>query len=104
MAKFENVQGISLICFEQNIQCYCPLGNDWYTNHVKVSFVPTNIIPDYCDIDEFTRSLGGQELIIEDVVKRIYDYIVDNYKPNNLEVSSYVDDAKHMPVTVVKQM
>ena len=34
---------------------------------------------------------------------RIYDYMNKSYKPNMLRVTSYVDDAKHMPVTVVKE-
>ena len=103
MASFANSQGITQIKFTHDIQCFCPLGNDWYTNHVTVEFEPTSIIPDYCEIDDFTRSLGGESLIIEDVVNTIYDYMNKSYKPNMLRVTSYVDDAKHMPVTVVKE-
>lgn len=103
MSSFANTQGITYITFTQNIQCFCPLGNDWYTNQVTVEFVPSSIIPDYCEIDDFTRSLGGEHLIIEDVVERIYTYMENNYKPNNLYVKSYVCDAKHMPVTVIKE-
>lgn len=103
MASFANRQGITQIKFTQDIQCFCPLGNDWYTNHVTVEFEPTSIIPDYCEIDDFTRSLGGESLIIEDVVNTIYDYMNKSYQPNMLRVTSYVDDAKHMPVTVVKE-
>lgn len=102
MARFKNVQGISKIEFTQNIQDFCPLGNDWYTNHITVLMVPSSIIPDYCDIDDFTRSLSGKELIIEDVVDTIYNYINTEYEPIELSVTSYVDDAKHMPVKVVK--
>ena len=102
MAKFKNEQGISLIEFTQNIQDFCPLGNDWYTNQITVSMIPDSIIPDYCDIDDFTRSLGGKDLIIEDVVDAIFKYIEEEYAPKDLSVSSYVNDAKHMPVTVVK--
>ena len=102
MSRFENKQGISKISFTQNIQCYCPLGYDWYTNHVTVEMVPSNVIPDYCEIDDFTRGLAGKSLIIEDVVVSIWDHIMTEYEPKWLKVTSDVDDAKHMPVSVVK--
>lgn len=104
MSSFANTQKITSITFTQNIQCFCPLGNDWYTNQITVDFAPSSIIPDYCEIDEFTRGLAGEELIIEDVVEQIYTYMKNNYKPTKLCVRSYVNDAKHMPVTVVKEM
>ena len=102
MSSFENKQGITQIEFMQNIQCFCPLGNDWYTNQICVRMCPGKIIPDYCEIDDFTRSLGGKRLIIEDVISMIYDHIMTVYCPEHLYVESYVDDAKHMPVRVVK--
>ena len=103
MAKFENTQGISRISFTQNIQCFCPLGDDWYTNHLTVDMCPDKIIPDYCDVDNFTRGLSGKMLIIEDVVNAVYNYLYDNYKPKSVKVESHVNDAKHMPVTVIKE-
>lgn len=103
MAKFENVQGISRISFNQNVQCFCPLGNDWYTNQLTIEMEVGNIVPDYCDVDDFIRSISGQSLIIEDVISKVYDYFIDTYSPLSLRVESYVDDAKHLPVTVVKE-
>ena len=103
MAEFYNKQGITEITFTQNIQCFCPLGNDWYTNHVEVNMIPDETIPDYCDVDDFLRGLAGKSLIIEDVVDAIYSYLCTNYKPKSVRVQSSVDDAKHLPVTVVKQ-
>lgn len=102
MARFENKQGISKICFKQNIQCYCPLGYDWYTNHITVEMVPGKVIPDYCELDDFTRGIAGKSLIIEDVVAQIWDHITIEYEPSFLRVTSDVDDAKHMPVSVTK--
>jgi len=104
LSSFANAQKITEIAFSQNIQCFCPLGNDWYTNQLEVTFTPSDIIPDYCDVDDFTRSLGGKALIIEDVVNAVYEYIVSNYNPVNLCVVSKVNDAKHMPVIVTKKM
>lgn len=103
MAGFPNRQRISKVRFTQNVQCYCPLGDDWYTNHVTVDMQLGDAIPDYCDVDDFIRSISGKSLIIEDVIDLIYKYFTDTYKPINLRVESYVDDAKHLPVTVVKE-
>lgn len=102
MGAFKNEQRITEIRFSQNIQNYCTLGSDWYTNQLSVTMIPRDIIPDYCEIDDFTRSLGGKEMIIEDVIDAVYTYLAENYKPLELYVESYVEDAKHMPVTVTK--
>lgn len=102
MSKFVNKQGITNIEITHNVQCYCPLGDDWYTNHLCIKLEGLNVIPDYCDVDDFIRSLSGKKLIIEDVVSLIYEYIVSEYNPEHINVESYVSDAKHMPVKVVK--
>lgn len=103
MAKFENVQGITEIRFEQNVQCYCPLGDDWYTNQLNITMIPNKIIPDYCDVDNFIRGLSGTSLIIEDVIKCLFEYIMREYEPKNVRIESYVNDAKHLPVRVIKE-
>lgn len=104
MGRFENKQGITSITFTQNIQCFCPLGDDWYTNEVEVTFVPEDVIPDYCEIDDYTRSLAGKALIIEDVVNDIFNYMMTEYAPSELCVTSVARDAKHMPVEVTKEL
>lgn len=103
MSKFENVQGITEISFEQNVQCYCPLGNDWYTNQLFITIVPDKLIPDYCDVDDFIRGLSGKSLIIEDVIKEIFEYFKNEYAPKNIKIQSYVNDAKHLTVRVIKE-
>lgn len=103
MSRFKNEQNITAIEFMQNVQCFCPLGNDWYTNQITVEFEPTDTIPDYCEVDDFVRGLSGKSLLIEDVVASIYNYVYQEYSPAYLRVSSKVDDAKHLPVTVTKQ-
>ena len=103
MAEFKNVQGISRVSFTQNVQCFCPLGDDWYTNHLTVKMQMGEIIPDYCDVDDFIRSISGRSLIIEDVVQQVYEYFDNTCRPKSLYVESYVDDAKHLPVTVIKE-
>lgn len=103
MASFANTQGITKINMSQNIQCFCPLGNDWYTNQVEIELIPDKIIPDYCEVDDFVRSLGGESLIIEDVVKALFDYFKNSYGCSYVKIKSYVNDAKHLSVSVVKE-
>ena len=104
MGTIRNDNNISMIQFNQNIQAFCPMGHDFYTNHITVSFCPGDLIPDYCDVEKFMRSLAGKELIIEDVVGIVFDYLKENYQPENLAVTSTVDDAVHFPVKVTKTM
>ena len=103
MARFENKQGISEISMDINVQCYCPLGDDWYTNKLYICLQPGTVIPDYCEVDDAIRKLAGEKLIIEDVVANVYNHIMQEYSPRSLSVNSYVEDAKHLPVTVTKQ-
>lgn len=103
MAAFENRQGITKISFKFDLRNFCPLGDDWYVNHITAEFRPLHTIPDYVFLEDEIRELDGKSLIIEDVVNNIYN-ILDGYGVGSLRVVSYVNDAKHMPVTVEKVM
>ena len=105
MSTIINSKGISLITFSSNVRCFCPMGGDYYTNQFDVTFVPDKYIPDYCDIDEFLKSnIQDSNLIIEDAVAKLFDWLVYMYNPVDLEVKSTVTDAVHLPVTVLKVM
>lgn len=103
MSSFKNKQGISAIEMSQNIQAFCPLGNEYYTNQVFMQMTDMEVIPDYCDLDKFLRGLSGKEMIIEDVVATVFDYLDKECKPKHLSVRSTVNDAIHLDVAVVKQ-
>lgn len=99
--KFKNTQGISYIEIKPYATCFCPLGNDWYENEFTVKLVPYNLIPDYCDVDKFVfDNIAGKSLIIEDAVAKLYQYMVDEYKPLRLTVKSEVTNAGHSHVLV----
>lgn len=100
----DNKFGITGITIHPTARCYCPLGNDWYTNQFEVSIVPSGIIPDYCEIDKFVGStINGSHIIIEEAVNMLYEVIKDTYEPVSLKVTSTVTDAAHSPVTVTKE-
>ena len=103
MAEFKNTMGIGKIAFSVNIQAYCPLGKDWYTNKVLVEFYPNEVIPDYCEVEKELRAMAGQELTVEGCVAQVFDHLAETYKPNRLLVKSYADDAVHFPVEVMKE-
>lgn len=103
MSAFENKQGITEIEMEQSIQAYCPLGDEYYTNQVYMQMTGMQVIPDYCDLDKFLRSLAGSKMIIEDIVATIFNKLDTDCIPEHLIVSSVVTDAVHLNVTVTKQ-
>lgn len=84
-------------------KCYCPLGNDWYTNKFEVRMTVGAVIPDYCEVEKWLdENISGKSLIIEEAVEKFHKYITETYSPLSLEVMSSVDDAKHFPVSVKK--
>nr|DAG27895.1 MAG TPA: archeaosine synthase [Caudoviricetes sp.] len=104
LAKFEHTQGISRVTFDKTLTVYCPLGHDYYTAHIIVQFAPGTVMMDYLDEEEFFNNyIQGQNLIIEDVVDRVYQHLQDEYKPKYLKVSVRAENAKHFPVTVEKE-
>lgn len=103
MPQFENTMGIDEISFWVRSRCFCPLGDDFYTNQFKVSFVPGKMIPDYLDIQqEINERIESKPLTVEDAVAVMFD-IVNDYEPLELYVESHGDDAVHFPVTVIKR-
>lgn len=103
--KIENKQGISMIILKPKAHCYCPLGDDWYTNELEINIQVDKYFPDYCDVEKYlNENIRGKSLIIEDVVDMIYEYIKTEYQPKDLEVKSYVNDVtSHSPVIVIKE-
>ena len=97
----KNTQGITTIEFEQKVQAFCPIGKDYYTATIYVVMEPDENIMDYCKTTDFIKSLGGKSLIIEDLVKVVFDAIKE-YEPMHLEVSAYAESNVHFPVTVTK--
>ena len=103
--KQNNEQNISKIIMKPKAICFCPLGDDWYTNEFEVEFIPNESFPDYCDIEEFlNEQVRGKALIIENAVSIFYDYLKNEYEPSALKVTAYVNDVtSHSPVVVVKE-
>lgn len=97
----ENKYGISLYEFEREIQAFCPLGNDYYTCNIVVQFIPKNTIFDFCEIDNFIKSLGGANAIVEKLVNAVY-FELFKYDPDFLEVKGVAKSNTHFPVTVTK--
>ena len=98
----KNIYGKISYDFEREIQAYCPLGNDYYTCEVSVSFEAADEIFDFCEIDEFIKSLGGSRMIIEELVNTIYDRL-SKYNPKELLVYGKAKSNTHFPVTVTKR-
>ena len=118
---FRNKQKITRIVFEPKNTCHnlCPLGQLYcdelakdgskpslahYTNHFRITFEPDEFVCDYIDVEKWIKEhLNDEKLIIEDCVTMLYDYLFETYKPKYLMVESFVDDAIHGPVSVMRE-
>ena len=104
MARFENKQGIERITMKPKVICFCPLGSAFYTNQFEITVKPGKVIPDYCEVDSCVKeNIAGKTLTIEDSVNNVLQYLVDEYKPLQVFISSKVEDAAHFPVEVEKE-
>lgn len=102
--RLANTHGIKKITIFAEAKCFCPLGKDWYTNRFEIDIEPAQYIPDYCDIDKYiAENINGKHMIIEEAVAKLYEYIKGEYAPAKCKISSYVDDATHSAVAVVKE-
>ncbi len=100
----ENKYGVTTIKDYPRAKCFCPIGQDWYTNQFKVEIAPGKVIPDYCELDRFVKKeIDGRHMIIEEAVAKLYNHIKEQYSPASLKVLSTVNDAAHSTVTVEKQ-
>lgn len=104
MSKFVHTQGITNVNFTKTVTVFCPLGNDYYTAHITVDFVPETAMMDYLDEENFFKNeIQGSKLIIEDVVQMVYKHLSKEYSPKYLKVKVYAENATHFPVTVEKE-
>ena len=74
LAMFEHTQGISGVSFNKTITLFCPLGKEHYTANITVDFVPDKVMMDYLDEESFFKSISGSNLIIEDLVAKVYKH------------------------------
>lgn len=103
MSKFKNTQGITDISYEVNVRPFCPLGNDYYDANVKVILSPGGTIMDYCDETKFMDSFNSKSVIIEDLLKEVYEHVMEEYEPTFARVEVTAKSAVHLPVVVGKE-
>lgn len=101
--NIDNSMGITEIYFEKEVQAYCPLGKDFYTAELCVTFTPDEKIMDYCETDNFIKGLSGKSLIIEDLVEKVYEHIQDEIYPAHLQVTAKAKSNSHFYVEVTKE-
>jgi hypothetical protein len=103
MAMFQNAQGITRIAFQARTHNFCPIGKAHYTNTLTVEMVPNNVIPDYDEVEKDMKALDGENLIIEDVVEKVFENLIQ-YGPKKLTVASKAEGNGHFPVIVEKTL
>ena len=100
----ENKQKIKKIIMKPTASCFCPLGQDWYKIDFNISFMPKDFYPDYCDVQNFiSNNINKQQLTIEEATDILYNYLQEDYLPENLTIQSNVNIVQsHFPVIVIK--
>ena len=97
----KNEYGVKRITMYPEAICYCPLGNDWYTNKFEVKMNVKELIPDYCEIEKWLdKNIRGKSLIIEYALEMFRKYLIETYMPVSIKITSYVENAKHFAVRV----
>lgn len=104
MTKIKNEQRIGRIAMYPIAYTKCVIGGDWYKNELEIEFVPADCYPDYMDVNDYImQEIDGQELNIEDVVDKVYQYLQVNYEPQSLVVIDHIKGCKtHFDVDVIK--
>lgn len=104
MNKISNTQSIKEIVMKPTAYTKCVIGQDWYKNKLEITFIPKLYYPDYMEVNAWImENIDGKELNIEDVVAKIYAFLMDNYSPTALQVVDNIEDCKtHFDVTVMK--
>lgn len=97
----ENMQAIALIKANKTICLFCPLGEDFYTAHILIEFLPNEYYMDYIDLDKFLVGLSGKSLTIEDACEKIYKEL-QRYNPHKARVTIDAASNTHLNVTVTK--
>lgn len=100
---FQNKQGVTSITMKPKFHAYCPLGQAYYSGVVTINVTDPSQIPDYCDIDKLVHEFDGDNVIIEDVVKSVFDAMCEEVESGYVVVSCEVNDAAHSPVVVTKE-
>lgn len=99
----ENTQKINGITIETTAKCYCPIGNDIYTNQFTITLYPDKQLPDYCEVDKWIKeNIEGKTMIVEEAVNQLYVFFSEYCRPKYLVVKSCVKDADHCTVMITK--
>lgn len=99
----ENVFNISEVIIDEEIQAYCPLGEQYYDAAIQAVVYPDKEIPDYLDITKDIKALEGRYLIIEELVSRVYELCQKYFNDAPIKVKVVVPGGKHCPVTLIKK-
>ena len=104
MNKIKNTQLINKIIMHPVAYTKCVIGQDWYKNELEIQFIPGDCYPDYMEVNDYImQEIDGAEMNIEDVVDKVYSYLMDNYIPDVLIVTNHIKGCKtHFDVDVTK--
>ena len=105
MPKFANVAEIDRIKMCFTVQCYCTIGKTLCTYEVVVDLVPTDVIPDYLEVQESVNDLNCHWYTMEAACAEIFERVLEqvDHRCASLCVRLCCGDARHFPVEVTKE-
>lgn len=105
MNKLPNTQRITSITMNPKAYAICDIGGDMYCSDLTIYFTPHDCYPDYMEVaDWIAKNIDGTRLNIEDVVEKVYNFLMEEYKPLELEVVNNIMGCRtHFDVTVSKK-
>lgn len=86
---FKNIYNVKRIKWEsENVENYCPLGEDWCTYKYRVEMRPHENLFDYDVLHRWiTDNLQGKTHTCEEAAHKLYQYINQEVRPYELKVT-----------------
>lgn len=99
--SIENSLGITYIKTSCEVQTQYPIDETFYTNYIDIEIALKSKMLDYEEFKEFVKGLSGKQMVIEDVVYNVFNYLTE-LAPRHLIVTSNVN-INGVPISVTKE-
>ena len=74
----------------REVECFCPLGNDWCTHKFVVDVECGRYIFDLYKLDDWiTENIKGQQMTMEQSAHALYKFLVYEIEPTSISVKEY---------------
>lgn len=100
----DNEHGITSVTMEDDLLCWCPMGEQMYSSHICIEAEVAGTVPDYLDVTRDIDALNHEGLTIEALCGKVWEIASTAFQTNRIRVECSVPRGKHLAVTVEKAM